>query len=182
MNILSTTGPVTSSVLLMALLSASGVFIWAVWCDVRTLTIPNRLPLSLVALYPGYVLASAAIGYPIDWVLSGAIACVVLAVCFGLFACGWFGGGDAKLLAVASLWAGSEGILILMVTMAIVGGVMALVQSSRVGAIASYALYHLKQSQMAAILSARQIPYAIAISSGALLALTLRMADVGVLK
>jgi len=40
-------------------------------------------------------------------VLSHAEAAVaVLAVVFGFFACGWIGGGDAKLAAATALWLG----------------------------------------------------------------------------
>ena len=54
------------------------------------------------------------------------IGLVCLAVCFGMFAAGWMGGGDAKLLAASALWIGPEGILAFGVLVAFFGGALAL--------------------------------------------------------
>lgn len=73
--------------------------------DLLTMRIPNRLIVLLLASYIVVVLAT-----DLPWsVVPGSLA-VALAV-FGLgflfFSLGWMGGGDVKLLSVASLWLGA---------------------------------------------------------------------------
>ena len=80
------------------------VMAFAALSDLFTMTIANRVSLVLVA---GFALLAVLGGMSITDVLAhvGAAACV-LVVTFGLFACGWIGGGDAKLAAAAALWLG----------------------------------------------------------------------------
>src|SRR5579863_585775 len=80
------------------------VMAFAALSDLFTMTIANRVSLVLVA---GFALLAVLSGMSIADVLAhvGAAACV-LVVTFGLFACGWIGGGDAKLAAAAVLWLG----------------------------------------------------------------------------
>jgi prepilin peptidase CpaA len=72
--------------------------------DMLTMTIANRVSVILVASFA--VLAPLT---GMAWSVYGmhfvALA-LVLAVCFGLFALGVMGGGDAKLMAATSLWIG----------------------------------------------------------------------------
>src|SRR4051794_14756500 len=101
--------------------------------DFRRLTIPNLLPLLLCASWPLYVaVAPGAGGVP---GALGAAGCA-LAVFLGgavLFARGWFGGGDVKLLSAATLWAGAPQTLGLLVLTGIFGGVLALILLSPLG-------------------------------------------------
>jgi prepilin peptidase CpaA len=53
------------------------------------------------------------------------VGMAVLAVGILLFARGWVGGGDVKLLASASVWAGPALVFDLLVIMALSGGVLA---------------------------------------------------------
>ena len=70
--------------------------------DVATMTISNRLVATLAIAYA--VLAPAA-GLDVTAILSSVlVASGVLACTFTFFALGWIGGGDAKLLPVATLW------------------------------------------------------------------------------
>ena len=71
--------------------------------DARELRIPNRVCLGIVALFP---LHAAVASPPLDWVVAVALAAAVFAVGAGLYASERLGGGDVKLLAAASLWAG----------------------------------------------------------------------------
>ena len=94
--------------------------------DFRRLTIPNLLPLLLCASWPLYVMTAPEAGS-----VPGALgtAGCALAVLLGgavLFARGWLGGGDVKLLSAATLWAGAPQTLALLVLTGILGGVLAL--------------------------------------------------------
>jgi prepilin peptidase CpaA len=76
--------------------------VWAAVSDVARYDIPHRA-CGLVGA--GYILA--AVGGPIGPWLSGLIiGALVFAVGLALFAKGWLGGGDVKLLAVVVPWAG----------------------------------------------------------------------------
>ena len=92
--------------------------------DVLTMTIPNRISLALIATFP---LAAYLAGLPMATALMHLAAfAIVLAVCFGLFSCNLLGGGDAKLLASASLWIGMSQLLPFLVWVTLFGGVLAL--------------------------------------------------------
>jgi len=72
--------------------------------DLVSMTISNRISLGLIVFF--FILAPVS-GMGIEqmgWhVLAGAI---LLLAGFAMFAFGWIGGGDAKLLAVTALWFG----------------------------------------------------------------------------
>jgi prepilin peptidase CpaA len=57
---------------------------------------------------------------------DGGVALAVLAVGFLCFRLGWMGGGDAKLLAVLSLWAGSQGTVSFLLLTGLAGGGLAI--------------------------------------------------------
>jgi prepilin peptidase CpaA len=98
--------------------------------DFRRLTIPNLLPLLLCAAWPFYVAAA-----PVPSAALGAAGCA-LAVFLGgavLFARGWLGGGDVKLLSAATLWAGAPQALGLLVVTGLLGGALALILLSPLG-------------------------------------------------
>ena len=83
--------------------------------------IPNRLSLAIVGLWVIHALILVLQGHPamfIVWAI--AIALLVFAIGFGLFALRLLGGGDVKLLAAATLWAAPDYVLpfILIVTLA----------------------------------------------------------------
>ena len=91
--------------------------------DLLTMTIPNWISILLAAVFP--VLALAA-GLPWQDLFShiGAGA-IVLVAGIAMFAAGVFGGGDAKLLAAASLWVGFDQLMPLMFHVAMFGGALA---------------------------------------------------------
>ena len=100
--------------------------LYAAWGDLRTRTIPNPLN------------AGIALGAPLWWWANGlalwpdvgvqlAIAVAVFALFAVLFAAGAMGGGDVKLIAALALWLPLGGILVLLVVMALAGGVLTLV-------------------------------------------------------
>lgn len=78
--------------------------------------------------------AAIALGAPLFWLATGlslddmgwqlAIAAGALAVFAGLFAMGWMGGGDVKLLTALALWLQPYWFAQVLVVMAIAGGVL----------------------------------------------------------
>jgi prepilin peptidase CpaA len=93
--------------------------------DFRRLVIPNALVVALCALWPLHfcVVGGAALGSALESIAGAAI--VLVAGAF-LFARGVVGGGDVKLLAAASLWAGAGAVPALLLWTALIGGLLAL--------------------------------------------------------
>ena len=81
--------------------------------------------------------AAIALGAPLFWLASGlslggvgvqlAVAAAAFAVLAGLFAMGWMGGGDVKLLTALALWIEPTGFMRLLVIMALLGGLLTIV-------------------------------------------------------
>src|SRR5262249_10314682 len=63
------------------------------------------------------------------WTIAGHLAAGMLLLVFGvlLFIPGWFGGGDAKLMAAIGLWIGIDNLLAYMLYVALAGGAIAVV-------------------------------------------------------
>ena len=147
------------------ILAFAGLLIAAAASDWRSLMIPNRYCLALVALFPSYVIAQ---GGDVAWmghVLYGAGAFAAGFLLFSLRVCG---GGDVKLFAAVALWAGPALFLPMLIYTALCGGVMAVVL---------WVHYRLRRSSMPANLNyaadsaafAKQpMPYAVAIAAGGL--------------
>ena len=92
--------------------------------DVLTLTIPNWISLSLLALFPALALV-AGLGLH-ELALHVAIAVAALVVGIAAFAAGVIGGGDAKLFAALALYMGPLGIAPYVFDVAVAGGVVAM--------------------------------------------------------
>jgi prepilin peptidase CpaA len=94
--------------------------------DLRTMHIANGFSLAIVGLF----VVTAAIGLASGRLsvssLGMAVACagVVFALGAAAFAAGVLGGGDVKLLAAVSLFAGPDRLLEFLAITALVGGVM----------------------------------------------------------
>lgn len=107
----------------VALAGFAGLMLAAAIEDLRRLIIPNTLVLALCVLWPFYFAAAPSL-YGALAAIGGAIAVFLVgALCFSR---GWLGGGDVKLLAVATLWAGPSGTPVLLLLTGILGGVLAL--------------------------------------------------------
>jgi prepilin peptidase CpaA len=92
--------------------------------DITSYTIPNWISLALIG---AYVPAAFAIGLPLPTMgLSLALAAGALILGVGMFALNWIGGGDAKLLAAATLWVGWAGLAPFLLGTAMAGGALAL--------------------------------------------------------
>src|SRR5436853_3820469 len=74
--------------------------------DLLTMTISNRVSLILVGSFLVLALASGMGAGDMLW--HAGAGGIVLVLAFGCFACGWIGGGDAKLAAASALWLGFD--------------------------------------------------------------------------
>lgn len=72
--------------------------------DLLTFTIPNRVSLALVATFLAVMPFAGLSGQDIAMHLAAGVTMLVVGI--GMFALGWVGGGDAKLLAAGALWLG----------------------------------------------------------------------------
>jgi prepilin peptidase CpaA len=156
----------TTALRLLPLGGFAALMIAAAIEDYRRLVIPNRLVLALIALWLPHVvgLRGAAPGAVLQSLLCGALAFAGGAL---LFARGFVGGGDVKLFAVAVLWAGAGALGRLAMLTALVGGVLAFLYLSPLGARLGAAG---RAARGAEGLAARRrpLPYGVAIAAAAL--------------
>jgi Flp pilus assembly protein protease CpaA len=91
--------------------------------DVRERRIPNWLTGGIATMYPIYVLVS-----PAPMALLGALAVASAVFLFGLvlFARQLIGGGDVKLIAATTLWAGPDHLALFALVTSLAGGGLAL--------------------------------------------------------
>lgn len=108
---------------LIALLVAfPAAMAFAAASDLVSMTISNWLSLFLIVMF-----ALCAVLLGLSWSQIGwhlAAGGLVLVVCFGCFAAGWIGGGDAKLAAATALWFGFGQLLPYLLYAAIFGGIL----------------------------------------------------------
>ncbi len=92
--------------------------------DLLTMTIPNRISLVLIA---GFCVAAPLAGLSMHAILMHlAAGAAILAIGIAMFAARLLGGGDAKLMAAASLWIGFESLIPFFTMIAVLGGVLAI--------------------------------------------------------
>ncbi len=133
--------------------------------DVMTYKIPNWLTALIglmffpAAFYAGMPMAE------MGWHLAGAA--IVLVCCFILFCFGQFGGGDAKLLTVAGLWIGFSWLMAFLVTVAILGGILALLMQLWWAVKLQFEAAGIKAISDK-VKSSIDLPYGIAIAGGAI--------------
>ena len=99
------------------------LLIYAAWHDVSTMTIPNWVSITLAAVFVPAAFAAGLSAEQIGWHLMFGAA--VLIGCAVLFYLNVFGGGDAKVIAAASLWTGLGASAPFVFGMAIAGGALA---------------------------------------------------------
>lgn len=95
--------------------------------DLRTLKIGNGYSIATIALFAIFAVAGFASGRMDLWSIGGATASAALVLVAGslIFALGALGGGDVKLLASVSLFAGPAHLLDLLAITILSGGVLA---------------------------------------------------------
>jgi prepilin peptidase CpaA len=102
------------------LLVFPGLMAFAASSDVVTMTISNKVSLALIG---GFLVVAILSGLGAgDIALHFAAGLTVLTAGFACFACGWIGGGDAKLAAATALWFGFEGLLSYLFAASLLGG------------------------------------------------------------
>jgi prepilin peptidase CpaA len=117
---------------LFALLQAGCLMAFALlllaagWQDLRTMRIANRLSVAIVGAFLLWSVAGLASGTLVLGDMALAVTCAVAVFFAGAlaFAAGALGGGDVKLLAAATLFAGSTFLLDFLTVVALVGGAM----------------------------------------------------------
>ena len=93
--------------------------------DLFTMTVSNRLTAGLAVAF--FIVAPMS-GMGLETIgLHVAVCLGLLALCIAMFAMGWLGGGDAKLIAATGLWLGLAPLLHYLIVAALVGGAMAIV-------------------------------------------------------
>jgi len=100
----------------------------AAWQDLRTMRIANRLSVGVAVVFAVWSLAGLAGGTLVAGDMALAVTCAIGVFFVGAlaFAAGALGGGDVKLLAAATLFAGSSFLLEFLTVVALVGGAMGL--------------------------------------------------------
>lgn len=133
--------------------------------DVLQLRIANLFSLAVLALYGAWLVAT---GIEPDVWQNLLVFAIVLAAGTFLFSMGWLGGGDAKLLAAISIWFDASGALALIVSIAVAGGLVALVfiLLRRVAQPAN-----IRFVDRPALKPRGPIPYGLAIAAGAIVCL-----------
>jgi prepilin peptidase CpaA len=93
--------------------------------DFFTMTIPNRVSILLVACF---AIVAFVVSPAWDVVSKHlVVAAIVFACAIAMFAMGWLGGGDAKLLSAVSLWIGPDLMASYIAVVGMFGGALALV-------------------------------------------------------
>ena len=111
---------------IVLLCALAGLLVAAAVTDVRSRIISNKLNIVIALLAPLYWLASGIPAWP-DMALQVALSIGIFALFAALFAFGLMGGGDVKLLAAVALWFPWQALPLLLVIMAVLGGVITLV-------------------------------------------------------
>jgi prepilin peptidase CpaA len=133
--------------------------------DLFTMTISNRVSMALIA---GFAVLAPLCGMgATDILMHAGAGATVLVVAFGCFACGWVGGGDAKLAASVALWFGFVHLMNYLLYASLFGGALTILLLQLRQWPLPYALtgqawlmrLHAKESG---------IPYGIALAIGAL--------------
>ncbi len=97
---------------------------YAAFSDIFTMTISNWISILLVMAFIGLGLL---VGLPATTIgLHLACGLGVLVITFTLFACGWIGGGDAKLAATTAVWMGFDHLAEYGMGSALLGGLLTL--------------------------------------------------------
>jgi prepilin peptidase CpaA len=134
--------------------------------DLLTMKIPNRISaLVVLAFFPLAMLAGMG-AWDILYHVAAGLAVLALGVL--LFIPGWFGGGDAKLMAAIALWIGPESLFPFIFYVALAGGMIATAFASA----RSVPLPRVFLGEAWALRLHRRdagIPYGIALAAGALL-------------
>lgn len=135
------------------LIALAIALLFAAFTDVRRRQIDNWLNLTIALAAPLFWWASGLSLWP-EVAMQFGVALAAFAVFAGLFAIGWMGGGDVKLLTAVALWIDPKSFLTLLFVMAVVGGILTI-------AVGGWHIMRRKKDKIA-------IPYGVAIAAGGL--------------
>jgi prepilin peptidase CpaA len=138
----------------------------AAWQDLRTMQIADAVSLAIVVVFAAWALGGLVLGTLSFTAIGLALACAALVFGAGTaaFAAGALGGGDVKLLAAASLFAGPDLISDFLLVTALAGGVLgvAMLAGAPIGPAAAAANAAIRTRLR------RGMPYGPAIAAGGL--------------
>lgn len=149
------------------------VLVYAAFNDIKHRRIPNSLSLVLIVLYGTFALATQFQDSttPVDFINGLLTGIGVLAGGLVLFGLGVMGGGDIKLAAALSLFAGTPYLPAVLILITLSGGILA-------GATWGYSKLKPKQNKVDGA-NRDSVPYGVAISiSGVWLCIQLLKVDV----
>jgi prepilin peptidase CpaA len=99
----------------------------AAWLDIEQRRIPNAIVAAVALLWLPHALHSDPSIIPASLATAAAVSALGMIV----WRFRWLGGGDVKLIAALTLWAGAKDTPLLLATIALSGGVLALLWRSR---------------------------------------------------
>lgn len=135
--------------------------------DVRRRRIPNALTAAMAVLFLPYAMVAPHEPALLD---AAGLALATFLIGWLLFARGWIGGGDVKLITAATLWAGPELILPFLLVTSLAGGALALLAlaTSHWAPLVSFTLGNLGLLRLVPPVPADTLPYGLAIAIGGL--------------
>ena len=137
--------------------------------DLTSYTIPNGI---CIALALAFFRLAAADGMAVPTLgMHALVGVVALLIGMGLFALGWIGGGDAKLLAACCLWLGWPATQTFLFDTVLAGGVFAVILIALRSPVVRGHLPSVSGWFARLAAPGEPAPYGVAIAIGALLAL-----------
>jgi prepilin peptidase CpaA len=134
--------------------------------DFRRFIIPNPLTIGLCVLWPLYFAAAPSLAAALSAIGCGLAVFIVGAL---LFARGYVGGGDVKLLSAAALWVGPAGIADLLMLTGVLGGALALFLLVPAGSRIAAAARSILGQATADTAAPRYVPYGVPIAIAAVI-------------
>lgn len=146
----------------LILLSLTGLLLLAAcYTDIQRFQIPDFIPIAVLALVIPFGLAQPDFSW--GWHIAGFA--LMFAVGLGLFAAGWMGGGDIKLLIATAAWTGLKGLPAFLAGVTLAGGLLALALLASRAALARAGTP--PEAMPGPLRPSAPLPYAIAIAGGA---------------
>ena len=143
---------------LVLILVLGGLLVAAGIEDARRREIANRTNAAIAVLAPLWWWANGLALWP-DVAVQAAMAALVFLIFVAVFAAGWMGGGDVKLIGALALWLPPEALATMLVVMSIAGGAVTLVMLVE---------HRLRRRGSG---TAIEVPYGIAIAAAGLISL-----------
>jgi prepilin peptidase CpaA len=105
-------------------ISLSLLFLMVIYLDTTRYLIPNWLVLTLIALWPPFLLLTPESW---EWYWHPLVALAAFIVGLPIHHFRYMGGGDIKLLVAACLWTGTQPSIIFLIYAGLFGGILAII-------------------------------------------------------